>query len=116
MMRPTIIHKILPKDVYEECSNPRQFEGWRDDLVDGFIHCSTSAQMRGTLGKHFASHDQLVVLSFDASHLPGLKWEISRDNAEFPHIYGQLDLHQALSLHVIARGKDGHFVLPEDWG
>ncbi len=114
MMQGPVIHKILPQDVHDQVSNRGEFVGWRDDLDDGFIHCSTTAQLPGTLAKHFERFDRVVLLSFDAAILPGLIWETSRNNMQFPHIYGHLDLNQAFSTHLLMRGDDGQFAIPED--
>ncbi|OPG02053.1 glutathione S-transferase [Streptomyces sp. GKU 895] len=59
---------------------------------EGFIHCSTRAQLPGTAARFFADLDDLVVLVIDPDRLGvPLKWEAPAPGAEeFPHIYGPL--------------------------
>jgi|LakMenEpi03Aug12_release.lakeMendotaPanAssembly.Ray.scaffolds.fasta_scaffold1680456_2 uncharacterized protein (DUF952 family) len=66
------------------------FAGSADDLRDGFIHLSTDAQLPGTLERHFAGVDGLVVVQVAVEGDPLLRWEESRGGALFPHLYRAL--------------------------
>lgn len=105
----TKIFKILPQDVFSQLEDQHRFMGWRDDLRDGFIHCSTAEQLTGTLMKHFDGYQQLVVLEFSIHNVPHLTWEPSRDGQDFPHIYGPLDMTQADQIYELSRQEDGSF-------
>lgn len=69
------------------------YAGSPDDRRDGFIHFSDAAQVAGTLEKHFAGRDDLVLACIDAEPLgAALKWEVSRKGVAFPHLYADLPM------------------------
>lgn len=84
------VYKIVERGVWEGVGNA--WVGSPDDLRDGFLHLSARHQVDGTLRKHFAGRKDLVVLAVDPGLLPAgaLRWEPSRDNQRFPHLYGAL--------------------------
>ena len=58
------------------------------DLVDGFVHFSTAAQVAETAARHFAAESDLVLVAFESASMgPQLKWESSRGGALFPHLF-----------------------------
>lgn len=61
---------------------------------EGFIHCSTEAQLNDVLKRHFKNHENLVKLAIDPSRLThSLKYDMNDgQQQEYPHIYGQLNL------------------------
>ncbi len=67
----------------------RAWDGSDDDRRDGFIHLSTTHQLRETADKHFADAVNLFAMEVDLVDLD-VRWELSRDNARFPHVYGSL--------------------------
>ncbi len=55
---------------------------------DGFIHCSTAAQLKETAARHFAEAQELRILAMKSDNLgEALKWESSRNQELFPHLY-----------------------------
>ena len=48
--------------------------------------------MIGTAAKYFAGQSRLVLLTVDPGRLTDLRWEKSRGDALFPHLYGPLEL------------------------
>ena len=55
--------------------------------------------MAGTLAKHFAGQSGLVIAEVDLAQLgETVKWEVSRGNALFPHIYGPLPMAAVLGV------------------
>lgn len=61
------------------------------DLADGYVHLSGADQLTGTLSKHFAGETDLTLLAIEADDLgETLKWEVSRGDALFPHLYREL--------------------------
>jgi uncharacterized protein (DUF952 family) len=108
------VYKILTEDALREAEREGRFAGSADDRRDGFIHLSTAHQLEGTLAKHFARQDGLVLLALDAGRLgPRLKWEASRGGALFPHLYAPLDLAAVLWRARLDLGEDGVHRLPE---
>ncbi|MBI1186504.1 MAG: DUF952 domain-containing protein [Alphaproteobacteria bacterium] len=78
------------------------YDGSQDDGRDGFIHLSTAAQVEGTLARHFAGEQGLLLIAVDARALgAALRWEASRDGALFPHLYGPLPLSAVRSVRAL---------------
>ena len=59
--------------------------------------------MTNTLNKHYKGQKNLLILKVSTEHLfpSKLKWEISRDNQKFPHLYGDLNLVAVISTNEI---------------
>jgi uncharacterized protein (DUF952 family) len=87
-----VIYKILSATDWEAAKRAGRYDGSADDRRDGFIHFSDAGQVVGTARKFFAGQGGLVLLAVDPARLGDLRWEPSRDDALFPHLYGQLDL------------------------
>lgn len=84
------IFKILRGPEWELLRADGVFAGSADDLRDGFIHLSTEAQLEGTLAKHFAGEQGLVIVRVALEADPALRWEASRGGDLFPHLYRPL--------------------------
>jgi uncharacterized protein (DUF952 family) len=87
-----LIYKILSAADWEAAQRAGRFEGSADDRRDGFIHFSDCETVIGTARKYFAGQADLMLLAVDPKRLADLRWERSRDDALFPHLYGPLDL------------------------
>jgi uncharacterized protein (DUF952 family) len=61
---------------------------------EGFIHCSTFAQVESTADRIFGGSGELLALEVEVARLTSpLKWEKATDvGDEFPHIYGPLNV------------------------
>ena len=62
---------------------------------EGFIHCSTRAQVEATAKRFYGDLDQLVVLTVDPHLVPSpIRWEPPAPGVDtlFPHIYGPLPI------------------------
>jgi uncharacterized protein (DUF952 family) len=101
-----MIYKILSVADWEAAQPTGRFEGSADDRRDGFIHFSDRGQVVGTAAKYFAGQSGLMLLTVHPGRLADLRWERSRDDALFPHLYGPLELD------AIARADR----LPDDRG
>jgi uncharacterized protein (DUF952 family) len=90
---PATAFKILTAVQWAQFQADDVFNGAPVDLADGYIHLSTADQLQGTLDKHFAGQDALVIVEIDLAALGDtIKWEVSRGGALFPHIYGSLPM------------------------
>ncbi|MEO5723085.1 MAG: DUF952 domain-containing protein [Ilumatobacteraceae bacterium] len=85
----------------------------------GFIHCSTTAQVAGVLGRFYRGVPNLVLLHIDESRLTApLRFEpangpvtgsdedptgdpTSRPAGQFPHVYGPIDLAAVVAVEPI---------------
>ncbi len=101
MPRPATAYKILTAGQWAHFRRHGVFHGAPVDLDDGYIHLSAADQSQGTLDKHFAGQENLVIAEVDLTLLKDvIKWEPSRGGALFPHIYGDLPIH-AIMGHLI---------------
>ncbi|MBU6267804.1 MAG: DUF952 domain-containing protein [Sphingomonadales bacterium] len=109
---PTVAYKILTAPQLAELLHG-SFAGAPVDLADGYIHLSTAEQVAGTLDKHFAGQADLHLAAVDLAVLgDAVKWEVSRGNALFPHIYAALPLSAVLAHSLVTRDGDGNIALP----
>ena len=96
---PATAYKILTADQWAQFQTDGLFHGAPVDLADGYIHLSAADQLQGTLDKHFAGQSGLVIAEVDLFALSAtVKWEVSRGNALFPHIYGPLPMAAVLGV------------------
>jgi uncharacterized protein (DUF952 family) len=62
---------------------------------EGFVHCSTEAQLEHTIHRHFAGVDELVLLRLRVDGLgDALRWEESHPGEAFPHVYRAIALDE----------------------
>lgn len=108
------IYRIADPAALAAASVSGAYEGEAHDRADGFIHCSSLAQIADTLQAHYADARRLAVAVIDAGALGGtLKWEASRGGELFPHIYGPLPFSAVRAVHLITRTEDG-WRLPQE--
>ena len=90
------------------------YRGSADDVRDGFIHFSLPSQVAETARKHFFGQTGLFLIAVDADGLgDALRWEPSRHEELFPHLYGELDLGAVLGVLGMAARSDGTHDIPE---
>jgi uncharacterized protein (DUF952 family) len=110
-----LIYKICGKDEWGAAETSGFYPGSDHDRRDGFIHFSTISQLPGTLAKHFAGRDDLLLIAVDADALgAALRWEPARDGDLFPHFYGELPIAAALWTQPLKVGSTGHHILPAE--
>ncbi|WP_170465272.1 DUF952 domain-containing protein [Ruegeria arenilitoris] len=86
-----LIYKIFRADEWATLQAQGASDGAPIDVSDGFVHFSTAEQAAETAAKHFAEVDGLTLLACDADAMGDeLKWEVSRGDALFPHLYRQI--------------------------
>lgn len=85
--------------------------------AEGFVHCSTRAQLVGTIERHFAGVDELVLLRLDADALAGaLRWDEIRPGETYPHVSRALRLTDVVDATAWHRAPDGAVALPAALG
>jgi uncharacterized protein (DUF952 family) len=82
--------------------------------VEGFIHCSTRAQVIKVADTRFRGQTGLVLLCIETDRVAG---EIRYENLEggqelFPHIYGELNKDAVVNVAEFEPDVDGYFTLP----
>lgn len=110
----SLIYKICPASAWREAERQGVYRGSPNDVRDGFIHLSTATQVEGTARKHFFGQTGLFLIEVEAEALrDALRWERSRNDELFPHLYGELDLgavRRVISMHA---RSDGYHDIPE---
>jgi uncharacterized protein (DUF952 family) len=111
-----IIYKILRAPEWADLQSLGATAGAPIDIADGYIHFSTKEQAAETASKHFAGVDGLILVAFETDTITGpLKWEKSRNDDLFPHLYGPLTLSDAV-WHAEMPWNGTHHVMPEEFG
>ena len=96
---PETAFKIFTAAQWAQFEADGVFHGAPVDLADGYIHLSATDQLQGTLDKHFAGQDGLVIAAVNLAYLgETIIWEESRGGALFPHIYGPLPMDAIIGL------------------
>ena len=82
------VYKVFTESEWNTFQDTGQFGGSVDDLRDGFIHLSTQEQLAGVIERFFSGIYPLYIAEFSASDFPEeLKWEASKSNGVYPHLY-----------------------------
>jgi uncharacterized protein (DUF952 family) len=109
-----MIYKICPASAWREAERQGVYRGSADDVRDGYIHFSTAAQVAETARRHFHGQIGLLLVAVDADALGDrLRWEPSRNNELFPHLYGELDLGAVRATLDLPARADGSHDVPE---
>jgi uncharacterized protein (DUF952 family) len=111
----TILH-ITQSDRWAQAKN---LGSYRSDSLDteGFIHCSTLAQVIGSANKFFTGQTELVILVIDIDRVtPEIRYEGTDPNNLFPHIYGELNIDAVIRVIDLESDSNGLFVLPKELG
>jgi uncharacterized protein (DUF952 family) len=107
-----IAYKVLTEEQFAALL-AGTFEGAPIDLADGYIHLSTASQVTDTVDKHFAGQTGLLLAAVDLKKLGAkIRWEISRNAALFPHLYGRLEPTFIVAACRLERSQDGRVKLP----
>ena len=108
------IYKICPASAWHEAERQGVYRGSADDARDGFIHFSNASQLAETAKKHFAGQTGLLLVEVDADALgERLRWERSRNDELFPHLFAELDLGAVTGVRELHLRSDGSHEIPE---
>jgi uncharacterized protein (DUF952 family) len=104
----TLIFKIVGEEEWRAAEAAGVFNGSAVDLADGFIHFSTADQVEETASKWFAGRGDLTLVAVDTEALgEGLRWEVSRGGAIFPHLYAALPMSAVRWRRALPLASDG---------
>ena len=88
-----LIYKIFRSNEWADLRANGETRGAPIDIADGYVHFSTAEQAQETADKHFTGQEGLFLLGVEADPLSDdLKWEVSRGDALFPHLFRTLQL------------------------
>ncbi|MFH1184994.1 MAG: DUF952 domain-containing protein [Chloroflexota bacterium] len=86
---------------------------------EGFIHCSTAAQILPVARRFYRGQAGLVLLVIDTRRLAAeVKWEGAAapdglaERGAFPHVYGRVELGAVVRTFDFEPNGDGEFNLP----
>jgi uncharacterized protein (DUF952 family) len=112
--RVRMIYKICPASAWREAERQGVYRGSPVDASDGYIHFSTASQLAETARKHFFGQTGLFLIAVDADGLgDAVRWERSRNDELFPHLYGDLDLGAVTGVLSLRARSDGYHDIPE---
>ena len=113
-MPPRHIFHICPESDWNDAVEAGFYCGGELDRQDGFIHFSGPEQVRETAERYLAGVTGLVLLKIEAERLGhALRWEKSRNDTAFPHLYGPLPVTDVERVTGLPLGSDGLHVFPE---
>ena len=110
----TILH-ITQRHEWEKAKN---LGTYRSNTLEseGFIHCSTLAQVLGSANRFFKNQTDLVILKIDIDRVtPEIRYEGVDSNNLFPHIYGALNIDAVTGSLDLESHPDGSFILPPEF-
>ena len=96
----------------QEWETAKNLGTYRSNTLDseGFIHCSTAAQVLGSANRFFKDQTDLVILTIDTSRVkPEIKYEGAETTNLFPHIYGELNIDAVLQASDFEADPNGEF-------
>ncbi len=107
-----MIYKIFRASEWADLRANGTTAGAPIDVADGYVHFSTASQAAETAAKHFAGADDLMLLAVDTDRLgDALKWEVSRGDQLFPHLYRDLQIADVVWAQPLLL-KDGAHEFP----
>ena len=105
------IYKICSINNWKAAQQIGVFKGFGIDLIDGFIHFSSKGQVKGTARLHFKGERELLLLKIETKNLK-IKWEKSRKNQLFPHLYDELPLSEIISFFELKLDENNNHLFP----
>jgi uncharacterized protein (DUF952 family) len=109
------IYHITARSAWEKA---RAAHTYRPESLEkeGFIHCSTLAQIIATANRYYRGQHGLVLLVIDPSRIQA---EVCYENTTggeetFPHIYGALNLDAVTAVIPFEPDEGGVFHLPDE--
>ena len=87
--KESFVYRVMLNNEWDEFKKKKKFFGNKLDIQSGFIHLSTKSQIKNTIEKYYKNQDSIIIFKINIKDIAkNLKWEISRNNQLFPHLYG----------------------------
>jgi uncharacterized protein (DUF952 family) len=112
------MNTILHITQRHEWATAKNLGTYRSNTLDseGFIHCSTFAQVISSANRFFKGQTDLVILKIDVDRVtPEIRYEGADSNNLFPHIYGALNIDAVIGSIDLESNPDGSFILPPEF-
>lgn len=109
-----MLFHIIPMQDWEQTQREGKYQP-ASLAKEGFIHCSTAAQVCATANRFFRNQSDLLLLAIDASRVEAtiLFENLEGGQEQFPHIYGTLSLDAVVAAIPFPALDDGTFHLPQ---
>ncbi|MYD11549.1 MAG: DUF952 domain-containing protein [Chloroflexi bacterium] len=119
-----MIYHIVKRDAWHEAQR-RGIYRPASLAAEGFIHCSTRAQILSVANDFYRGQADLLLLSIDECRLKSeLRWEtpahpqpesaaLTLSEASFPHLYGPLNPDAVVEILALVETDDG-YTFPDD--
>ena len=105
------IYKICSKEEWAKAKKLNVFLGSKIDKRDGYIHFSSGKQVFETAGLHFNGQEGLVLLEIKTDKLK-IKWEKSRNDHVFPHLYNSLPVTEVIREYTLILDENNNHIFP----
>ena len=87
--KESFVYRVMLNNEWDEFKKKKKIFGNKLDIQSGFIHLSTKSQIKNTIEKYYKNEDSIIIFKINVKDIAkNLKWEISRNNQLFPHLYG----------------------------
>jgi uncharacterized protein (DUF952 family) len=109
----TILHITLA----DRWTKAKNLGSYRSDTLatEGFIHCSTLAQVVGSANRFFTGLQDVMILVIDRDRVTSeIRDEGVDPNNLFPHIYGELNIDAVIKAVDLEANIDGLFIMPKE--
>jgi uncharacterized protein (DUF952 family) len=115
------VYHIVPREDWDIALSKGEYRPASVD-TQGFVHCSTRAQVAPTANRYFHGEDGLVLLCIDTAMVtsplryepPDMPGHDPDDHELFPHLYGALNLDAVKRVLPFPCHADGSFSLPQE--
>lgn len=93
-----IIFHIASPESWQQAQSTASYQS--ETLAsEGFIHCSTVAQIVTVANRFFGGQEKVLLLCIDSEKVKAeIKYEESEPNQFFPHIYGEINVDAVLKV------------------
>lgn len=113
MITEPLLHLVSAADHDAAATTPYAPASLDDE---GFVHCSSPAQVAGTARLFFAGTSDLLLLVIDPRRLGDaeVRWEDTYGIGQtFPHVYGAIPREAIVSIRPYPPGRGGRWSRPE---
>lgn len=115
LMFKRLIYHMCKRHDWQTAESSGFYQGSDGDRVDGYLHFSTAQQVAESAARHLENVEDLLLITVDANDLgPSLKWESSRSDQLFPHLYGSLVVAKVISVCDLPLAEDGFHQFPDE--
>jgi uncharacterized protein (DUF952 family) len=110
----TLIAHITTPEHWQQAQSQGNYEA-ESLYSEGFIHCSTLAQVAATANRFYARQHSLLLLLIDPQRTTAeLLYELAPDVGDyFPHLFGPLNLDAVVRVVAFEPDAQRQFHLPD---